>query len=107
VFSESALSLMPRPGDPPPNAFIAEVGQCWWMIHDRQRQATHCLRRQTGLGDGSPIRRPMAAGGGLSRAPTGADGAAGVRNADWGPETSAALALLERFPIEDDGVNGR
>jgi hypothetical protein len=33
---------MPRPGDPYASAFVAEVGQCWRMIHDRQGQATHC-----------------------------------------------------------------
>jgi hypothetical protein len=36
------MSGMPQPGDPYASAFVAEVGQCWRMIHDRQGQAAHC-----------------------------------------------------------------
>ena len=36
---------LPQPGDPCANAVVSEVGQCWRMIHDRQRQAAHCTIR--------------------------------------------------------------
>ena len=41
---------MPAPGDPYASAFVAEVGQCWRMVHDRQGQATHCLQPTTFTG---------------------------------------------------------
>jgi hypothetical protein len=41
---------MPQPGDPYAQAFVAEVGQCWRMIHDYKGQATHCLETPTWTG---------------------------------------------------------
>ena len=41
LYSRESVSPMPAPGDPYAGAFVAEVGQCWRMIHDRQGQATH------------------------------------------------------------------
>jgi hypothetical protein len=32
---------MPEPGDPYPRAFVAEVGECWRVVHDYQVQASH------------------------------------------------------------------
>ena len=43
-------SLMPRTGDPYAQAFIAELMQCWRMIHDRQGQAAHCMEAPTWTG---------------------------------------------------------
>jgi hypothetical protein len=41
---------MPEPGDPYASAFVAEVGKCWRMIHDRQGQATHRMETPTWTG---------------------------------------------------------
>ena len=48
--SVATVSAMPQPGDPSANVFVAEVGQCWRMIHDRQGQATHCREAPTWTG---------------------------------------------------------
>lgn len=41
---------MPQPGDPYAAAFVAEVDQCWRMVHDTQGQATHCREDPTYTG---------------------------------------------------------
>ena len=44
------MSVMPAPGDPYASAFVAQAGQCWRMIHDRQGQAAHCLETPSWTG---------------------------------------------------------
>jgi hypothetical protein len=41
---------IPEPGDPYAGAFVAEVDQCWRMVHDFKGQATHCAEPATFAG---------------------------------------------------------
>ena len=44
------VSAMPQPGDPYANAFVAEVSQCWRMVHGYKGQAAHCAQPTTFTG---------------------------------------------------------
>jgi hypothetical protein len=56
---------MPEPGDRCPG-FVAQPGQCWQMIYDRQLQANHCRGAVMDRALVLAHRRPLVAGVGLS-----------------------------------------
>jgi hypothetical protein len=44
------MAPMPQPGDPYAQAFVAEVGHCWRVVHGNGGQAAHCAQPTTFTG---------------------------------------------------------